>query len=253
MNVEVESILAVNELLRADEGAREAYYELIDVLQECDAPRRDHPKSKPAYVFDQTALVELARSRLEALGWAREAPIHPASSLRGASLAPVKADMSKSRVHAIFEFGNRASYAYNTLSRYALGTVEPGFAITAFVVPTATFANRIDSNLATFERLVGEFNRLERLLPRMIPGPLLIVGVEPDRLDSDPFAANRNAKLAATLKAGPAEPAPSIEPPRPASRRVGRSAGPQCPVCGKRFKTSGGLDWHRRNIQACRE
>lgn len=241
MKVEVESMLADNQLLRANDGAREAYFELLDVLQDCDAPRRDSPKSKPAYVFDQTALVESARSRLEALGWDREVSIHPASSTRGAALAPVKADMSKSGVHAIFEFGNRASYAYNTLSRFALGTVEPGFSVTAFVVPTTTFANRIDSNLATFERLVAEFRRLEQVLPRMIPGPLLIVGVEPFRLDTDPFAADPRM--------------PSVKFGRQSGKRSPqrRARGPKCSSCGKEFKTDGGLKWHLSNSGPCRQ
>jgi hypothetical protein len=186
------------------------------------------------------------------MGWEREAPIQPGSSRRGVALAPVKADMSKSRVHAIFEFGNRASYAYNTLSRFALGTVEPGFVVTAFVVPTAAFANRIDSNLATFERLVAEFNRLERLLPRMIPGPLLIVGVQPDRLDSDPFAANLAPKVLPPVNPNREKPAPSTKLSSQPQRHSASSSGPKCPSCGKQFKTSGGLDWHRSNIPACR-
>jgi hypothetical protein len=49
-------------------------------------------------------------------------------------------------------------------------------------VPTHRFAARIDSNLVSFERVTIDMKRLAYHSPNMIPGPMLIIGIEPQNI-----------------------------------------------------------------------
>lgn len=168
MRVEVVALAGAAETVRADAARSAAYFELLDALGALEARRHGRSKSRPEYVYDQTAFIDSSRAVLERHQWSRGRVLAPASESFGVRMAPVSSDLIKAGVHVIFEFGNRASYAYNTLSRFALGCATGVAMVTTFVVPTLSFANAIDSNLATFERLAGEFARLERLMPRII-------------------------------------------------------------------------------------
>jgi hypothetical protein len=180
MRVEIFSLAGAVEAIRSDQARSDAYFELIDLLEELDVRRHGKKKSRAEYVWDQTDLIARARGELAKRGWTRDTVIVPSATSFESRLAPVKADTIKGDVQVIFEFGNRASYAYNTLTRVALGCAVVGVAVTVFVVPRIRFANAIDSNLASFERLAGEFKRLQDVGSTMVPGPLVILGVEPD-------------------------------------------------------------------------
>src|SRR4051812_24133092 len=115
VRIEIFSLAGANEAIRSDQTRSDAYFELIDVLEELAVRRHGKKKSRAEYVFDQTELMARARAELGKRGWTRDAVLVPSATSFESRLAPVKADTTKSDVHLIFEFGNRASYAYNTL------------------------------------------------------------------------------------------------------------------------------------------
>lgn len=171
---------AAADLLRADSPSFVAYWELVKTLQSSEAPRHDRRKAKPQYVYDQTALIESLRNTLEDAGWARNQVLAPEAERAGTRIRRVSSDMMKSGVHAIFEFGNRSYYAYNMLTRVAFGVATDRVRLSVFVLPTQEFANSIDSNLVSFEQVGAELARLIAALPQMVPGPVMLIGLQPE-------------------------------------------------------------------------
>jgi hypothetical protein len=157
----------------------EAYRELSEVLAATEAPLRERPKARPEYIYDQTAFARDVRTALRARGWSHEVPLAPEAWSSGVRIPAVFADMVKGSCQTILEFGNRASWAHNLLTRIALAHGSGRVGITFLVTPMHDFAATIDSNLVSFERVDVEIRRLLRAQPGMIPGPLLLVGVSP--------------------------------------------------------------------------
>ena len=179
MDVQDAPLAGASDLLRTDSRCRAAYEELIGVLDRAAVPRQEKAKAKAIYIYDQTALQQRLRSSLIALGWKGEKTLAPQLRVGRVLIPEVKSDMLKDGVHTIFEFGNRASYSTNLLTRGVFGVVTRAARLTAMVTPTDAFARQIDTNLTTYERVTGELGRLSAALPQNIFGPLVIIGVAP--------------------------------------------------------------------------
>jgi hypothetical protein len=168
------------DVLRTDSSVFSAYSELVNVLRRSSAPRHERRKAKPQYVYDQTTFVGSIRDALEAASWTRNVVLAAEAELSGTRVRRVNADMVKSGVHAIFEFGNRSYYAYNVLTRVAFGFASGNILLSVFVLPTQEFANSIDSNVVSFEQVGAEMARLLSGVPQMVPGPMMLIGVAPE-------------------------------------------------------------------------
>jgi hypothetical protein len=168
------------DVLREQTAVRAAYDQLVTFLLEADPPRHGKVKHQPRFVYDQTGLADDLRLRLKTVGWQHGDVLSGEMTIDGVRLPPVRADMVKGPTHVVFEFGNVASFAHNLLTRVTLAAATQGIRLTVLVTPTSRFARLIDSNLAAFERVAGEMSRLADAHPEAIPGPLMVVGVEPD-------------------------------------------------------------------------
>jgi len=169
------------DVLRDRQAEAEAYQQLMTFLSASEPPRHGNAKHHPRFVFDQTRLADDLRVRLKEVGWQHGDILSGEMVVDGVRLPPVRGDMIKGATHVVFEFGNVASFAHNLLTRVTLASAMHGIGLTVLVTPTSVFARQIDSNLAAFERVAGEMSRLAAVHPEAIPGPLMVVGVEPDR------------------------------------------------------------------------
>jgi hypothetical protein len=88
---------------------------------------RQHPKSRPEYVYDQTALVKSMRDVLRVLGWRREEPLLSDGPFGGIDASGTLTDTARDGLHAVFDFGNRASWGNNMLTRVAAGSPWAGY------------------------------------------------------------------------------------------------------------------------------
>lgn len=168
------------DLLNRSPAMESAYRSVLDVFDRASAPPQMKTKASPRFVFDQTALQERLRTDLRTLGFAYGRALSPDVKSDGIHIRGIQADMIGHRLHVVLEFGNRASWAHNLVTRIT-GAVAGDFAdLTVVVVPTDEFSRRIDTNLATFERVVANLRLLERWNACCIPGPLIVVGVEPE-------------------------------------------------------------------------
>ncbi|MEK6227470.1 MAG: hypothetical protein AABM40_14405 [Chloroflexota bacterium] len=159
------------------------YSELVEVLRNTQAPRQVRHKAKPQYVFDQTGLIRSLRAELQKREWKRDVLFAAESATNDIRIRRVTADTLRTGVHAIFEFGNRSYYAYNLVTRVAFGYATGIVRLAVFVLPTQKFANAIDSNVVSFEQVAAEMVRLVSSLPRMVPGPMMLIGIEPENFD----------------------------------------------------------------------
>lgn len=173
-------LLGAAELLTKDHAIRFAYEELIGILERSGVPPQEKAKSKPSFVYDQTKLQSAIRRTLRSHGWTQKIPLAPEVRLASARVPAIESDMIKDQLQVILEFGNRASFFANFLSRFAFGVASRKVRLTVFVTPTYRFAGKIDANLANFERITAEVGRLATGVPTLIPGPLVMVGVEPE-------------------------------------------------------------------------
>lgn len=179
MRIAEASLAGAMDVLRAQAQALNAYNELIAVLRTANPPQQLRKKAKKAFVYDQTELIKEVRAELQTRGWKREVLFAPESRSEQILIRRVSADTLKDGVHAIFEFGNRSYYAYNLTTRVAFGFSTRSTVLAVFVLPSHRFAAAIDSNVVSFEQVVAELGRLCTALPHMIPGPTMIVGLEP--------------------------------------------------------------------------
>lgn len=171
-----------HDLLKASSPIEVAYRSVLDVLTRATAPAQTKTKASPRFVFDQTALQEGLRADLSARGFTYGRALSADVKSDGINIRGIQADSIGHRVHVVLEFGNRASWAHNLLTRVT-GAVAGAFVdLTIVVVPTDEFSRRIDTNLATFERVVANLRLLERWNACSIPGPLIVVGVEPETM-----------------------------------------------------------------------
>lgn len=159
--------------------AASSYRLLLSTLGNLEAPTHERVKARPTYIYDQTRLQAMVRERLMASGWLFEVELLPKQVVDGVRLAEIKSDLIGPDCIVILDFGNRTSWSHNLVTR-VVGSLKrvPG-ALTVFVTPTDAFAKRIDSNLGTFERVTSELRFLTARRPEMVPGPLMLVGVEP--------------------------------------------------------------------------
>ncbi len=174
------SIGGAIDILRDNDKSLAGYRQLLGILRSASVPRRGTAKAKPRFVYDQTALVKALREDLVGDGWLREIGLWPDINVDGVRLAGVRSDMLRDGVHVIFEFGNRSSWAYNLVTRVVLGVARADVGLTVVVTPTHPFAESIDSNLATFERVSAELARIHQVFPPMVPGRIMVIGVEPE-------------------------------------------------------------------------
>lgn len=179
MDVQDAPLAGASELLKSDVRCREAFDELMSVLARTSVPSQERVKAKASYIYDQRKLQQKVRSALLASGWRGEKVLAPQLRVGRVLIPEVRSDMIKDGVHAILEFGNRASYSANLLSRGVFGVVTRTVRLTVMVTPTDSFARQIDANLTTYERVTGELGRLSAAVPQHVFGPLVIVGVKP--------------------------------------------------------------------------
>lgn len=172
------------DLLKGSPSIEAAYQSVLDVLGSAAVPAQTRTKASPRFVFDQTALQENLRAELRASGFTFGRALSADTESDGIHIRGIQADSIGHRVHVVLEFGNRASWAHNLVTRIT-GAVAGAFVdLTVVVVPTDEFSRRIDTNLATFERVVANLRLLERWNACSIPGPLIVVGVEPEVMPS---------------------------------------------------------------------
>lgn len=171
-----------HDLLNGRRSIESAFRSVLEVLGRADVPAQTKMKASPRFVFDQTALQENLRAELRRNGFAYGRALSADVKSDGIHIRGVQADMIGHGLHVVLEFGNRASWAHNLITRVT-GAVAGEFAdLTVVVVPTDEFSRRIDTNLATFERVVANLRLLERWNACSIPGPLIVVGVEPEAM-----------------------------------------------------------------------
>jgi hypothetical protein len=168
------------DLLLADREVDAAYRRLLVLLFDTSAPRQNRVKASPLFVYDQTELQRLIRSQLRGLGYTRGRQLSADTTYDGVRIPGFQADMIGHGLHVILEFGNRASWAHNLVTRVLGGIASDYARLSVVVAPTDAFARRIDTNLGTFERIASSLKLIERWRRESLPGPILVVGVTPD-------------------------------------------------------------------------
>lgn len=175
-------IAGASDVLRADAQVEAAYHRLLAVLIATDAPRQSRTKASSLFVYDQRELQAALRAELRGFGWSHGRGLSEDLVYDGVRVPGIQADMLGDGLHVVLEFGNRASWAHNLVTR-VLGATSRGLALmTVLVTPTQAFARRIDTNLGTFERVAASLQLMDRWRPEAIPGPIIVVGVVPDPL-----------------------------------------------------------------------
>lgn len=104
--------------------------------------------------------------------------------------AGLKADFRKQHNKKVFQieiqFGNMARW-YSDIFKFQLASIVGQTDIGICIVPMKEFADRIDSNVAHYERCVRELPQIQSLLHL----PILVIGVYPDKktehVDLDSF------------------------------------------------------------------
>jgi hypothetical protein len=173
------------QLLEVERPLDIAYRRLLGLLTETSVRRQTRQKASPLFVYDQRELQKALRAQLRALGFSHGRALSPDTTFDGVRVPGIQADMIGDGLHVVLDFGNRASWAHNLVTR-VLGGVANEFAqLTVIVTPTDGFARRIDTNLGTFERIAASLREIERWKRESLPGPIILVGVAPDRLDPD--------------------------------------------------------------------
>lgn len=170
------------DLLRGSPETEAAYQAVLDLLERSSVPAQTKAKASPRFVFDQTALQERLRAELRSIGFAYGRALSPDATSDGIQIRGIQADSIGHRIHVVLEFGNRASWAHNLVTRITGAVAGDLVDLTIVIVPTDAFSRRIDTNLATFERVAANVRLLERWNPCSIPGPLIVLGVEPEVL-----------------------------------------------------------------------
>jgi hypothetical protein len=180
MNVVDAPIGGAIELIRSDSQVDAAYRRLLGVLIDTSVPSQTRVKASPLFVYDQRQLQVQLRAQLRGLGYTHGRTLSPDSTYDGVRIPGYQADMVGDGLHVIFEFGNRASWAHNLVTRVLGGVAQDLAALSVIVAPTDAFARRIDTNLGTFERIAASLGTIERWRSESIPGPMMIVGVWPN-------------------------------------------------------------------------
>jgi hypothetical protein len=168
-------------IVATDVQVRGAYSQLTRVLSAATPPRQVKTKARSEFIYSQTVLAKLVRTELGSLGWTRGEVLATEAEVDGVRVPACRADLVRPPVHAILEFGNRASYGLNLVTRVPLAVARSSIRLSVMITPTERFGRQLDTNLAIFERVAGEIHRLLDARPEALPGPLMVVGIEPDR------------------------------------------------------------------------
>jgi hypothetical protein len=166
------------DLLRDDVEVASGYRILLDVLGRMSMPHQGRVKASPFFIYDQTELQARLRDELCRAGWSYRRALTPDLTYDGVHVTGTVSDLIGHGCHVILEFGNRASWAHNLVTRVVAAHRREFARLTVFVTPTDRLARQIDTNLASFERVAASVGQLAQLAPEMIPGPLVVVGVD---------------------------------------------------------------------------
>lgn len=154
------------------------YKELIDKLEALEpslyVPEkvkiRKREKLVRAFPVDQKAMNSALEKSMPA-GWA----IRPLVVDRNdGPMTKIRSDFKKDRIQVEVQFGNMARWYTDVFKfqlAYSLGDIDVGI----LVVPTNRFANLIDENVASYERVLRELPWAKMSLTL----PILVVGIEP--------------------------------------------------------------------------
>lgn len=158
--------------------------------------RRRATKAAPGidrYFFfpiNQSGLNRQLEDGLRPLGWEiRPYIIDPAKAGPRTRLA---ADFKKGRLQVEVQFGNMARW-YSDAFKFQLSFSLDDIDVAILVVPMQGFANLIDENVASYERVVRELPWARMSLTV----PILVIGLEPD--DFRPIRARYNEAGTALL------------------------------------------------------
>lgn len=173
------------QLLETERQLDLAYRRLLEVLIGTSVPRQRRQKASPLFVYDQRELQKSLRAQLRGLGFSYGRALSPDTTFDGVRVPGIQADMIGDGLHVVLDFGNRASWAHNFLTRVLGGVANQIAQLTVIITPTDGFARRIDTNLGTFERVAASLREIERWRRESLPGPIIVVGVAPDRPDPD--------------------------------------------------------------------
>ncbi len=169
-----------SEIIGRDPAVGAGYEAVLRVLMSTSMPLRGVAKSRPRFIYDQTEFQRLIRAQLRSMGWTHGRALSTDFVYDGTKMSGVRADLMGFGCHAILEFGNRASWAHNLLTR-GVGSVNgAGAQLLIYVAPVARLADQIDSNLATFERIAASLAWIEQRAPRCLPAPVSVIGVDVD-------------------------------------------------------------------------
>lgn len=154
------------------------YKELIDKLEALEpslyAPEkvkmRKREKLVRAFPVDQKAMNSVLEKSMPE-GWA----IRPlVVDRKDGPVTKIRSDFKKDRIQVEVQFGNMARWYTDVFKfqlAYSLGDIDVGI----LVVPTNRFANLIDENVASYERVLRELPWAKMSLTL----PILVVGIEP--------------------------------------------------------------------------
>jgi hypothetical protein len=161
-----------------------AYQEFLRILEDVDVPLYPASKAKvrqrkkaPARFFpvDQKNLnksIERAVLDLKS-GWEiRPLVVQPGSN---SPKTKIQSDFKRDRIQVEVQFGNMARW-YTDVFKFQLAYSSDQIDVGILVVPTQKFANLIDENVASFERVMRELPWAKMSLTL----PILVLGVEPE-------------------------------------------------------------------------
>ena len=146
--------------------------EIVTVLKGISVPLLDEPKSRTRsgktykFTVNQIKLNELLDTEFKNLGWELQPRI---VKDKGTQL---KADFKKKRVQIEAQFGNMARVIYD-LFKLQVSYSQDSIDVGVIIVPLQSFAQKIDENIAHFERLEREL----RYAKMSITLPIWVIGV----------------------------------------------------------------------------
>ena len=172
-----------SKLLERDPDLERAYRGVLKILRETSVPPQSRQKASPLFIYDQRELQRIVREQLRSAGFRHGRALSPDTAFDTVRIPGIQADMIGHDLHVLLDFGNRASWAHNLVTRVLGGFAMEVARLTVLVTPTDAFARHIDTNLGTFERVASSVRLMERWRPESLPGPIVVVGVSADGMD----------------------------------------------------------------------
>ena len=164
-----------------DDAFSAAYRELLQTLSLSSPPlyrvekvKIRQRKKSPARAFpvDQKSLNKQIESAIP-FGWDVRPLVVPPG--RSGPATNIRSDFKKARIQVEIQFGNMARW-YTDVFKFQLAYSLDDIDVGILVVPTHKFANLIDENVASYERVLRELPWAKMSLTL----PILVIGVEPD-------------------------------------------------------------------------